>query len=93
MPGTPQARLTDIHSCTLTMGAPAPVILGMPTVLSCKLPSSRITDQCAGISPHPIAKASTTVMIGKIPAARIGMDPCAGGGPVIPGQFTVFTGG
>lgn len=93
MPGTPQARLSDMHTCTLTVGVPAPVTMGMPTVMVVKLPGSRITDPCAGVSPHPIAKASATVMIGKLPAARIGMDPCAGGGPVVPAQVTVLTGG
>jgi uncharacterized Zn-binding protein involved in type VI secretion len=95
MPGPNQARLTDLHICPLTMGVPAPVTApGHPMTLVCKLPAARMTDMCAGISPHPIAKGSMTVMIGKMLAARIGIDPCASGGPILPpAAITVFTGG
>ena len=43
--------------------------------------------------PHPIVKGSMTVMIGKRPAARLGIDPCATGGAIIKGALTVMTGG
>ena len=97
MPGPPQARITDTHVCPLTLGAPTPVIPpACPTVLVVKLFAGRITDLCVTAvapPPHPIAKGSATVMIGKLPAARVGMDLCAGGGVIIPMQVTVMTGG
>jgi uncharacterized Zn-binding protein involved in type VI secretion len=97
MPGPPNARLTDTHSCPLTLGAPTPILPPCClTVLIVKLPAARATDMCVTAvapPPHPIAKGSMTVMIGKLPAARVGMDLCSGGGVIIPAQFTVMTGG
>lgn len=97
MPGPPNARLTDTHICPVTVGAPTPVLPPCcVTVLIVKLPAARATDMCTGVvppTPHPIAKGSMTVMIGKLPAARVGMDLCASGGAIIPMQFTVLTGG
>ncbi len=97
MAGPPQARMTDTHICTLTLGAPTPVLPPCAiTVMTVKLPSARLTDLCVTAvapPPHPIAKGSGTVMICKLPAARVGMDLCSGGGAIIPMQFTVFTGG
>ena len=97
MPGPPQARLLDTHVCPLTLGAPTPVLPPCcPTVLTVKLPSARMTDMCVTAiapPPHPIVKGSATVLIGKLMAARVGMDLCAGGGVIIPMQFTVMTGG
>lgn len=96
MPGPPQARLTDVHICPLTVGSPLPITApGAPTVLVQYLPAARVTDICAGILPpvtHPVAKGSTTVLIQKLPAARIG-DLCAAGGAITLGCFTVLTGG
>ncbi|VDC32778.1 PAAR domain-containing protein [Pseudogemmobacter humi] len=93
----PQARILDVHVCSLTLGAPMPVTGPCaPTVLVSNLPAARITDICAGILPpgaHPIAKGSMTVLIGSLPAARLGVDPCAGGGAIVMGAFTVLTGG
>lgn len=97
MPGPPQARMTDMHMCPLTLGAPTPVLPPCcVTVLVVKLFAARMTDMCVTAvapPPHPIAKGSATVLIGKLMAARVGIDPCAGGGAIIPMQFTVFTGG
>lgn len=98
MPGPNQARLTDLHICPVTLGAPMPVTApGAFNVMVLKLPAARATDLCAAALPpvpHPIAKGSMTVMIGKLPAARIGMDPCASGGVILPpAAFNVFTGG
>jgi len=88
----PQARLTDMHSCVLTTGIPAPILPPCAvTVLVVKLPAARVTDMCAGISPHPIAKGSFTVLIGKLPAARMG-DLCSGPGAIALGAPTVLTG-
>lgn len=97
MPGPPQARMTDLHTCLLTYGAPLPVLPPCCiTVLVVKLPAARMGDMCPGVSPHPIAKGSMTVMIGKQPAAWIGIDMCAGPTPapiLPPGAITVMTGG
>lgn len=94
MPGPPNARIGDLHSCPATLGVPAPVLPPcMVTVLVVKIPAARITDMVAGVAPHPIAKGSATVMIGKLLATRVGMDPCASGGPIVPMQVTVLTGG
>jgi uncharacterized Zn-binding protein involved in type VI secretion len=97
MPGPPNARVTDTHICPVTVGAPTPILPPCcPTVLIVKLFAARMTDLAPGVvppAPHPIAKGSMTVMIGKLPAARVGMDLCASGGAIIPMQFTVFTGG
>lgn len=91
---TLQARITDIHVCTLTVGVPAPISGPCAiTVLVNNLPAARLTDLCAGVSPHPIAKGSMTVMIGKLPAARLGLDPCSGGGAITLGSVNVLTGG
>jgi uncharacterized Zn-binding protein involved in type VI secretion len=98
MPGPMQARITDLHICPLTVGTPMPIVPpGAFTVLVGKLPAARATDLCAGAlppGPHPIAMGSKTVMIMKLPAARIGIDPCASGGVILPpGAVTVMTGG
>jgi uncharacterized Zn-binding protein involved in type VI secretion len=98
MPGPMQARLTDMHICPLTVGAPMPITApGAVTVLVAKLPAARATDLCAGALPpgvHPIAKGSMTVFMMKLPAARIGVDPCATGGVILPpAAITVMTGG
>jgi uncharacterized Zn-binding protein involved in type VI secretion len=93
--GFPQARITDIHTCTLPPATPFPIVgPGAFTVLVGMLPAARITDLCAGLVPpaHPIAKGSMTVLIQKLPAARI-LDMCALGGPVAFGLPTVLTGG
>jgi len=98
MPGPPQARVTDLHICPVTLGGPTPVLPPCAmTVLVCKLPAARMTDLCTGVlppAPHPLMKGSITVMIMKLPAARIGIDPCASGGVILPpGAITVMTGG
>ncbi|MDN5787845.1 PAAR domain-containing protein [Pseudorhodobacter sp.] len=101
MPGLPQARMTDLHICPMCAPpippAPLPIILLCDiTVLVCKLAAARMGDLCASVTPpapHPIAKGSMTVMIGKKPAARM-LDPCAGGGIILPPcAITVLTGG
>lgn len=102
MPGMPQARVLDLHTC-FTPGpppappVPVPVPLPIippccPTVLVGKQPASRMTDLCNPAFPHPIIKGSATVMIGKLPAARIG-DNVLCGGLIISGCATVLVGG
>lgn len=103
MPGMPQARiLVDLHACTLPSIPPPPVLPvpipitspGCPTVLvgAAKMPAARMTDMTAAVPPHPIVKGSATVLIGSMPAARIG-DLCACGGAIVLGEFTVLVGG
>jgi uncharacterized Zn-binding protein involved in type VI secretion len=54
------------------------------------MPAARLGDSCGA---DAIAMGSTTVLIGGMPAARIG-DPTAGGGVVMPpGAVTVIIGG
>jgi uncharacterized Zn-binding protein involved in type VI secretion len=57
-----------------------------------KLPAARMLDMCNPAFPHPILKGSTSVLIGKKPAARIG-DNVACGGMILKGHFTVLVGG
>lgn len=103
MPGTPQARLGDMHAgpaCTVT--GPMPIIPPCAvTVIVGKKPAARMGDMCVGMMPspagpvptppHPLVKCSMTVLIQKQPAARIG-DLCAMGGAITLGEFTVLTG-
>ena len=97
--GFPQARLTDVHLCSLPSipppPAPVPIPIafpGAPTVLVGKLPAARMTDMTASVPPHPILKGSATVLISCLPAARV-LDSCMCGGPILKGEFTVLTGG
>ncbi len=102
MPGTPQARLGDMHIGACTLGAPLPIMPACATtVIVGKRPAARVTDMVMGMTatpagpvptPHPLAKGSMTVLIQKLPAIRIG-DMCGMGGVVNLGEFTVLTGG
>ncbi len=98
--GMPQARVTDLHACTLP-SIPPPPVLPVPipimppcavTVLVGKLPAARLTDMCLAVPPHPIIKGSATVLICGLPAARV-LDNAACGGPIVKGEFTVLVGG
>lgn len=81
------ARLTDMHTCPLCMGAPAPIVgIGAFTCLIGGLPAARATDFCVcvpPIVPDPIAMGSMTVLISGLPAARMG-DPTGKGGVILP---------
>ena len=95
--GQPAARATDMHVCPMVTGVVphvgGPILPpGCPTVLIQSLPAARATDQavCVG-PPDMIAKGSPTVLIGSLPAARLG-DPCAHGGTIVLGCFTVLIG-
>lgn len=87
MPGMPAARITDMHTCAICMGAPMPIIPpGAPTVLIGGLPAARMTDQCACANPtglDPIIFGSPTVLIMSLPAARM-TDPTMLGGVILP---------
>jgi uncharacterized Zn-binding protein involved in type VI secretion len=93
----PAARLTDLHACAATMGAPAGPV--MPpcavTVLTGGLPQARaLIDQvmCV-VGPVPIAMGSPTVLVNNMMAVRIVQDPTMCGGVVVsPGCLTVIIG-
>ncbi len=92
------ARLLDFHICPMVTGIVPHVggpIIGpcVPNVLIGELPASVVGDEalCEG-PPDTIIKGSTTVMINKKPAVRMG-DSSAHGGVVILGCFTVIIGG
>lgn len=89
MPGFPAARMTDMHTCPICMGAPMPVLPPCcPTVLIGGLPAARQTDLCVCVGPPPaavdmIAVGSPVVLIGGLPAAFMGA-PTAKGGALLP---------
>ncbi len=97
----PAARLTDFHQCPMQTPAPVPIPHvggpisgpGAPNVLICKLPVARVGDMlvCVG-PPDSIVKGSATVMIGGMPAARMG-DTTAHGGTIMIGALNVMIGG
>lgn len=101
----PASRITDMFLCPLaTPVPPSPIpvphvggalITGLPTVITGSMPQSRITDQgvCAvPIPPNVVAKGSLTVLVGNLPAARIG-DLMMHGGAISTGFPTVIIGG
>ena len=87
----PAARITDLITCSATLGVPTPIIPpGAPTVLIGGLPAARLGDSCGA---DVIVMGSATALIGGMPAARIA-DPTAAGGIVLPpGCPTVLIGG
>jgi len=96
--GMPAARVTDMHACPMFTG-PVPHVGGpiLPpgavTVLTGSLPQARATDMCTCVGPPDvIAKASATVLVCGLPAARLG-DMTAHGGNIVAGLPTVLIGG
>ena len=97
----PAARITDFHQCPMvTPGLPPIPHVGgpisgpsAPTVLIGSLPAAILGDMavCVG-PPDSLIKGSSTVMICKKPAVRMG-DSTAHGGSVMLGCFTVMIGG
>lgn len=95
--GQPAARLTDMHTCPMVTGV-VPHVGGpilppcCPTVMIGFLPAARVTDMalCVG-PPDVIVKGSTSVIIGGVPAARMG-DQTAHGGVIVMGCPTVLIG-
>ena len=95
------ARITDMHVCPMMdpgivpiphVGGPI-VGPGVPTVLIGKLPASKVTDMCVCVGPpDTIVKGSATVMIGGMPAVRMG-DSSGHGGSIVMGCPTVMIGG
>jgi uncharacterized Zn-binding protein involved in type VI secretion len=97
----PQARLTDIHTCTVPTPPFASPILPpcAVTVLVGGLPAARaLVDMALTGSPpvppapHPFPKGSMTVYINNFQALRV-LDTCTMGGPIVMGHFTTLTGG
>ncbi|WP_421988712.1 PAAR domain-containing protein [Roseococcus sp.] len=94
--GLPAARIGDLHVCPMfTVLVPhvgGPIALGMPTVLTCSIPQSRVGDMCVCVGPpDAIAMGSFTVLVGGMPAARMG-DLTVHGGSIVIGAPTVLIG-
>lgn len=95
----PAARVTDMHTCPMLEGGVVPHVggpimpPGVPTVLIGNLPAAVATGlaTCVG-PPDTIAMGSTSVLIGGLPAARMG-DTTAHGGVITLGLPTVMIGG
>jgi uncharacterized Zn-binding protein involved in type VI secretion len=95
--GMPAARVTDMHVCPMVTGV-VPHVGGpilppcCPTVLTGSLPQARVTDMatCVG-PPDVIVLGSFTVLVGGLPAARLG-DSTAHGGAIVQGLPTVLIG-
>ena len=98
MPGFPAARLTDMHTCPMCMGATLPIVgVGAPTVLIGGLPAARMTDFCACIAPipvpvDPIIMGSPVVLISGMPATFMGAATAKGGVLLPPCCPTVLIG-
>lgn len=97
----PAARMGDMHTCPLvTPGLPPIPHVGGPIVGPCVStvlieyrPAAVVGDQCVCVGPPDvIVKASTTVLTGFRPQARIG-DVTAHGGAIVTGAPTVLVGG
>jgi uncharacterized Zn-binding protein involved in type VI secretion len=94
--GMPAARIADMHVCPMvTVLVPhvgGPIIMGLPTVLTCMMPQARVGDPlvCVG-PPDVIVLGSFTVLVGGQPAARLG-DMTAHGGVIVVGAPTVLIG-
>lgn len=93
----PASRITDMHTCPMFDGPKphvgGPVILGQVTVLTGGIPQTTATKNatCVG-PPDMIAKGSGTVLVGSLPAVRIG-DNTAHGGVIVGMTPTVMIGG
>lgn len=104
MPTGPQARLGDLHSCTLPPGFPSPITIPIPptTVIVGKKPAAKALNEMTMSGPpppvggppimHNFPLGSITVMMDKRQALRVG-DMCMFGGAIVLGEFTVITGG
>jgi uncharacterized Zn-binding protein involved in type VI secretion len=90
-----------MHVCPMvTPGVPPIPHVGGPILPTCstnvvtgKIPQARVTDKCTCVGPPDvIAKGSMTVLVNKLPAARMG-DLTAHGGSIVIGLPTVLIGG
>ncbi|RME04581.1 MAG: type VI secretion protein [Planctomycetota bacterium] len=93
----PAARVGDMHTCPMVTGlvphVGGPCVVPVPTVLIGGPPATTVGKMavCVG-PPDTIAKGSATVLIGGMPAARLG-DNTAHGGVIVVGAPTVMIGG
>ena len=94
----PASRITDMHVCPAFTG-PVPHVggpilpPGVPTVITVGLPQATVGSMCVCVGPpDSIVKGSGTVIVGGMPAARIG-DMTAHGGVIVLGAPTVIIGG
>ncbi|MDX2146042.1 MAG: PAAR domain-containing protein [Planctomycetota bacterium] len=95
----PLACVGDMHACPMFTG-PVPHVggpimpPGSPTVIVAGRPAATATGMCTCVGPpDTIVKGSATVMIGYMPAARLGDSTAHGGAIVGPGAPTVMVGG
>ena len=95
----PAARVTDMHTCPMLEAGVVPHVggpimpPGVPTVLIGGLAAAVATGLATCVGPtDTIAMGSTTVLIGGLPAARMG-DTTAHGGVITVGLPTVMIGG
>jgi uncharacterized Zn-binding protein involved in type VI secretion len=66
---------------------------GVITVFIAGMPAATVTHMCVCVGPPDmIAKGSATVLIGSLPAARLG-DTTSHGGAIVVGAPTVLVGG
>jgi uncharacterized Zn-binding protein involved in type VI secretion len=95
--GQPAARIGDPHVCPMVTGivphVGGPISMGSPNVITGGLPQARVTDMCICVGPPDmIIKASMTVLVNNLPAARLG-DMTVHGGAIVMGYPTVLIGG
>jgi len=95
----PAARVGDMHTCPIVVPMTPPHVGGpvlppcFPTVIIESMPAARVTDMCQCVGPpDAIAVGSATVLIGGLPAARMG-DATLHGGLIVKGAMTVLIGG
>jgi uncharacterized Zn-binding protein involved in type VI secretion len=92
------ARVGDMHVCpAITVLVPhvgGPILLpACPTVITVSMLQARVGDLCVCVGPpDTIAMGSSTVLVGGMPAARMG-DLTAHGGSIVMGAPTVIIGG
>ncbi|WP_156510545.1 PAAR domain-containing protein [Labrenzia sp. OB1] len=96
--GFPAARLSDMHTCPMCMGVPAPIAWKCAwTVLTGNLPQARVTDMCVCVGPppplggDPIVTGAWNVLVEGMPAARM-TDLTLKGGAIVTGFPTVLIG-
>ena len=94
----PASRITDMHVCPAFTG-PVPHVggpilpPGVPTVLTVGMPQAVVGNMCVCVGPPDvIALGSMSVLVGSMPAARMG-DLTAHGGAIVLGAPTVMIGG
>ncbi len=94
----PASRLTDLHICPMvTPGTPpiphvgGPILgPGAPTVITCGMVQSVITDKAMCVGPPDIVvMGAMTVLANNLPCSRI-TSQCAHGGQVVMGAPNVL---